>query len=395
MVPAAFFTLPEMPLTPGGKIDRESLPKNCVEELASEPAFGELATDTEKRLATIWREVLDVARVGATENFFDLGGDSLAATRLITLIQMEFRKELSLASLFKAPSLVGLAATIDRAEQMPAARRGNLVFIQPFGQRPPLYCVHGSARVRHLIRHLGEDQPFFGIPTDADPASLPVPYRVEDIASRALAMLREHQSTGPYLIGGWCHGGVIAYEMAQQLNVQGECVPLLVLFDSWNPAAVPSELNWRRLCGRLRFHLAAIQDLKRAEQQAYAMERARWGAKVIRNRIWRTSYRLRRLFWQPVPARMINALQIQAVLKYHPKPYAGRVVLFRCEQISARHYMDSTYGWGSLVAGGIELIDLPGDHAAMFEEPVVSALAQELNARLQSVTAAHSANTRG
>ena len=387
MVPASFFTLPEMPLTPSGKIDRESLPKNGVEELVSDPAFGEPATDTEKRLAGIWRKVLGVARVGATEKFFDLGGDSLAATRLITLIQTEFRKELSLASLFKAPSLVGLAATIDRAEQMPAARRGSLFSIQPFGERPPLYCVHGSARLRHLIRHLGEDQPFFGIPSDADPAGLPVPYRVEDIASQSLAMLREHQPTGPYLIGGWCHGGVIGYEMAQQLNAQGERVPLLVLFDSWNPAAVPSELDWRRLSGRIRFHLAAMQGMKRAEQQAYAMERARWGAQVIRNRMSRTSYRLRRLFGQPVPARMINALQIEAVLKYHPKPYAGRVLLFRCEKISTRHYMDSRYGWGNLVGGGIEVIDLPGDHSAIFEEPVVSTVAQELSARLQSVTA--------
>lgn len=85
---------------------------------------------------------------------------------------------------------------------------------------------------------------------------------------------------------------------------------------------------------------------------------------------------------------MIDWLQIQSasVLSYQPKPYAGRVVLFRCEQISVRHYMDSTYGWGNLVEGGIEVIDLPGDHVAIFEEALVFTLAHELSARLQSVT---------
>jgi amino acid adenylation domain-containing protein len=390
MVPAAFFALPQLPLTPSGKIDRESLPSCGVEELALEPSCGEPATDTEKRLAAIWREVLSIARVGATENFFDLGGNSLAATRLITLIQMEFGKELSLASLLAAPILARLAATIDRTEQVPTERRGRLVSIQPFGRRPPLYCVHGSARFRHLIRHLGEDQPFFGIPADADPTSLPVPYRVEDIASQALEMLREHQPTGPYLIGGWCHGGIIGYEMAQQLKAQGECVPLLVLFDSLNPAAVPSGASWRVLSGILRFHLAAMRGMKVRERLAYAMGRVRWEASLMRSRIWRMSYQLRRLFRKRVPDHMIDWLQIQSasVLRYQPKPYAGKVVLFRCEQISVRHYMDSTYGWGNLVEGGIEVIDLPGDHVAIFEEPVVFTLAHELSARLQSVTTA-------
>lgn len=396
MLPAAFVNLPEMPLTSSGKIDRLSLPRSEQQRLSPKRAFREPSTQTEKRLAALWREVLDIAPVGATDNFFELGGDSLRATRLITLIYREFGRELPLAAVLRSPTIARLASALeldgcaaslqDRNSRAPCH---GIAAIQPSGSSPVFYCVHGFAVFRHLARRLDRDQPILGI-APVDPFELPVPYHLDDFTSRYLATLRAAQPRGPYVLGGWCNAGVIAYEMAQQLWAQGECVPLLVLFDAVNPAAAPGYMEWRSLSGRLRFQLDRLRTLKAGDYGTYAEERIRTIINGIWERTWRTRYRLHRVMERPLPSRLVDLAQIEILIlrNYHPRPYPGRVLLFRCEQRSAMRYMDSTYGWGELVKGGLEIIDLPGSHTDMFDEPVVSSVAQELEARLRSALAA-------
>ena len=178
MLPAAIVTLSEMPLTPSGKIDRQSLPPCEPQWLRPQHDFQEPSTPTEKRLAALWQEVLGIERAGVTDNFFELGGDSLRSTQLILLIHEQFEKEIPLAVLLRAPTIARLASVLDgdgHAADQTATPSDRVISLQPHGSLPPLFCftttLGGPHCYRHLARHLGGDQPFFVVPVRRDQRS--------------------------------------------------------------------------------------------------------------------------------------------------------------------------------------------------------------------------------
>ena len=377
MVPAAFIALPRLPLTSNGKVDRRSLPPYVPGALESTRALLPPSTPTESRLCELWKKVLGMGRVSVTDNFFQLGGDSLRATRLITLIQRDLRKEIPFALLLRAPTVALLATALDAGETtgpFPPA----LVSIQPFGSRPPFYCVHGSGPLRHLARHLGADQPFLGIPR-LEPPELTKHYSLEETASRYVALLRTFQPRGPYLLSGCCYAGVIAYEMARQLRESGESVPLLVLFDAVNPA-IWGFRSWRTIGAMLGYHARALRSLPVSESWGYVEGRLSSVGNVLRGRVRRAWFRPSVALQAAAPVDLAYVESI-GFDRYRPKPYAGPTVL--CCGQWARPYVDPRYGWGALVGDSLDVIRLPGGHLEMLEEPVVATLARQLDTRLR------------
>jgi amino acid adenylation domain-containing protein len=380
MMPAAFVMLERLPSTSNGKVDRHSLPAYVPAPRESERAFFAPSTPTEIRLCALWREVLGMERVGLTDNFFECGGDSLRATRLITLIQRDLRQEIPFALLLRAPTVALLATALDAGDTsgpFPPA----LVPIQPLGSRPPFYCVHGSGPLRHLARYLGLDQPFLGIPS-VEPSAATTQDSIEETASRHVALLRTVQPHGPYLLGGCCYAGVIAYEMARQLHEAGESVPLLVLFDAVNPA-VWGFRSWRTIGATLWYHARTLRSLPIRDAWGYVAGRLASVGNLVRDRIRRAWPWANRAFDAPRP-HGVAYIEGIGFDKYRPRPYLGPTVLF-CGQWT-RPYVDSKYGWGTLIGDGLDVIRLPGGHLEMLEEPVVATLAQQLDSRLREAS---------
>jgi amino acid adenylation domain-containing protein len=233
MIPSAFVWLDALPLTPNGKIDRLALPAPDPVRQASEEPFVAPTTTMHYQLQQIWEDLLDVRPIGIHDNFFYIGGHSLLATRLIERIEQVSGKKLSLATLFTGPTIASLAEALQTEEERNA--RTPIVAIQAHGSRRPFFYLHGAWNSGafycfQLAQHLGPDQPFYALApyNFEDIQSIPT---VEEMAIAHIQTIRTIQPEGPYLLGGFCNGGLVAYEMARQLHAQGQRIDLLALIE--------------------------------------------------------------------------------------------------------------------------------------------------------------------
>ena len=231
MMPSAFVWLEALPLTPNGKVDRRALPvPDMINHTTGEP-FVAPTSIVHHQLRQIWEELLEVRSIGIRDNFFYLGGHSLLAARLVDQIEQVFGKKLPLATFFAGPTIEQLAQAMQTEEER--SSRTPLVAVKASGSRRPFFYLHGAwdsdaFYCFHLARHLGPDQPFYTLaPYNFD--GLQAVPTVEEMAAAHIQSLRTLQPEGPYLLGGFCNGGLVAYEMARQLHAEGQKVDLLVL----------------------------------------------------------------------------------------------------------------------------------------------------------------------
>ncbi|MGH9763717.1 MAG: thioesterase domain-containing protein, partial [Blastocatellia bacterium] len=238
MAPSLYVLLPELPLTPNGKLDMSLLPppETNTGKLSS-PDYVAPRDALEEQLAQIWENVLQVSPIGATSNFFDLGGHSILAVRLMAQVQKRFGQELPLNSLIRASTIEDMAKLV--REQTGSLDWSPIVELNHSGSKRPFFCVHpvggNVLRYRDLARYLGEDQPFYGLeaPGLADDRNHYV--LIENLASYYIDAIKRIQATGPYLLGGHSFGGLVAFEMSQQLASEGQKVGLLALIDTPSP----------------------------------------------------------------------------------------------------------------------------------------------------------------
>ncbi len=240
MAPATFLLLDALPLTSNGKIDRKALPVPDPGERLTKDSFVAPTLFLHHQLVRIWEELVEVRPIGITDDFFELGGHSLLAVRLVKRIEQVCGKKLPLSTLFAGATIAHLATTLMGNAEMETDSRAPLVAVQASGSRRPFFFLHGEWRggafySLELARALGPDQPFYLL----EPyqfAGLAVPPTFEAMAAAHLKSLRSVQPEGPYLLGGYCNGALIAYEMACQLRAEGQAVDLLVLMDPDAPA---------------------------------------------------------------------------------------------------------------------------------------------------------------
>jgi thioesterase domain-containing protein/acyl carrier protein len=343
MVPPVFMVEEGLPRTRNGKVDRQNLPAPPRPQAKER---GEPPKDTiEVQLAAIWSRVLGVDGVGRDDDFFDLGGNSLLALRLFSEIEATLGRELPLASVFTAPTLREMASLIRK--EGPNATWDILVPIQPRGQRPPFFCVHGAlgnvVGQGQLAQLIDPEQPYFGIQAQGlGPDTKPLT-SVESMARHYLSEVRRLRPQGPYLLGGYCIGAMIAHRMAQLLVEAGEEVPLLVLID---PGALPgrgqgSHPTRLGLVKRWLVHRLPASDRSQRLERAHDLARYRYWA----------------------------------------KPYPGRALLFRStawggDQASS----DSRYqAWLDVLSGPVEGHLMETSHWRILKEPAVEEIGRLLN----------------
>jgi aspartate racemase len=369
MVPSDFVFLDALPMTPNGKIDRKALP--APEDLRSELEGDFVAprTELETRIARIWSEILSVDSVGVHDNFFDLGGHSLLAMRLLARVEREVGAGLSLAGIFRSPTVAAIAAIFDGPS--PRTQSPSLVPIQPKGIHPPFFCVHAETGIvyyRQLSRLHGADQPFYGIQSQGlDGRGRPLE-TVEEMAACYLREIRAFQPEGPYYLGGHSFGGKVAFEMARQLAAACQRTALLALFDT---ASSPSPASTRRegldrVRGRTRLHVERLRHMSPRDRMSYVM--GRW--ETARSVLARTFSRIAESVLRPLhrAQRRVRAANIRAASRYVPGHYEGRVTIFRATERGSVKLIDPHLGWGEVCGGGVEVYEVPGAHSSILLE---------------------------
>jgi amino acid adenylation domain-containing protein len=384
MLPSAFVLLDALPLTPIGKLDRGALPAPQPERAAAEGTFSAPRDLLELQLAQIWEEVLGVHPIGVRDDFFALGGHSLLAVRLMARIAQRLGRRLPLSSLFEGSTVEQLAAVLRR--QLDATPLSPLVGIQPHGARRPFFCVHPAGGevlcYMPLARHLGPEQPFYGVQAPGlDDGQAPLA-DVEAMAAHYLAAVRAAQPDGPYLLGGWSAGGLIAFEMAQQLQAQGQQVALLALFDTWLPqCAEEPEDDDRAILRSFAQDLDLGLDLSLLDepgaQLAAILEQAQQAGALPPDIGLDQIRRILEVF----------RANRRAVRSYEPQPYPGRITYFQASEAEPADERDPVLEWATLAAGGMERHVVPGTHFTIVGEPHVKVLAERLSACLAALVA--------
>jgi amino acid adenylation domain-containing protein len=376
MLPSSIVALEKLPLNANGKVDRRALLEfgaNPREKVSVPPR-----DPLEAQLVAIWEKVLRVEPIGVTDGFFELGGHSLMAARIFSQIKTMLGKDLPLATLFQTPTVEKLAAALREQGWKPAW--SPLVPIQPRGFRAPFFAVHGGYGevmfYSELARCLGRDQPFFGLQAEGLDGCAMSHTSIEAIARHYLQEIRQVQARGPYFLGGYCTGGVIAFEMAQQLHATGEEVAFLALFDTNNPEQPPQRSPIRK---RIWLALDEASGLSLRDKPQYfarrVAHRLKWEAAKVQN----AAYNLLELLYKtrkpdgkgtdgvPLPFKLPVWITLErATAKYKPRAYSGRIVLFRPTASDGYEYADDR-GWTKVAEGGLEIHDLACKHGTIFE----------------------------
>jgi amino acid adenylation domain-containing protein len=394
MVPAVIVNLDQMPLTPNGKIDRRALPAIDNAGLRRKGAFVPPRNMLELQLTQIWEGILNVRPISATDDFFELGGHSLLVVRLMTHVERKFGYAMPLTLLFQNSTVEKLAIAL--GEQHGRTEWTPLIPIQAGGTKPPFFCVHpiGGQVVNYylLSRYLGPEHPFYGLQARGlhdERVGDVVP--IAQTAAHYIAAIQTVKPKGPYLLGGYSFGGVVAFEMAQQLKKAGYEVALLVLFDAHSSifdrklpeddyAGLLVRLAWVTSRQKGLHLILPMEDLKQLghdEQLKYFMREMKKYALLPAD----GELAYLRQFLKGFAARRKSARI------YEPQVYDGRLTLLRCEQedeLTTKMFEeagmktdDRTLGWGDYVSD-VDIRLVPGHHDVMMADPYVQGVAARL-----------------
>ena len=406
MVPSAFVTLDAMPLTPNGKLDRSALPVPDSSRPELDVAYAVPRSSIEEKLVELWQEILEVRPVGIHDNFFDLGGHSLAGASLISRLNRAFGLDLAVRVLFEAPTVAQLTNWIEVQQRAlsepkrkaPKEKPSYLVELQSGRGKKRVFFFPGGGGTEPeffiyagLARHVGTDYSFYGLRArGADGKS--EPHRgVEEMAADYVEAIRTVQPHGPYFLVGECFGGIAAHEAARQLRSEGERIALLALMDTQRPTK-RIYLNYRvrrlfepvlRLFEPVNYYIQGIPfhwqkwcALDYREKIPYLFEK-------VRKAIGSSSHPL-----QPIESKRGRAQAVlevntdkrvvehldwirdryRRVLRWHnPKPYEGDMHILVNERYYSR---DRTLGWGQLALKGLEIHKLPGNHNTYIREHI-------------------------
>ena len=376
-MPSQFVMLERWPLDLNGKVDRKALA--AMTDSARPGAAPR--TPTEQLIAGVFCRALDIAAVGLTDDFFELGGDSLKAVEVSLELVRLTGSELALGAFQHATSVEALARIIDGA-----IGPASLVPLQPRGSQRPFFCVHAHMghvfNLRELARQFAPERPFYGLQAKGlDGAELPET-DLEAMAAAYVASVREMQPHGPYLLGGYCFGGWVAIEMARQLRSSGESVEaLLLIATNLLPGMLPTlrgegmvhqYASWwararrktlRSALSSIRYRLIHSVQALRTSLLSHA---SRWGL----TRRWPLMHALRE------PASAIAVM----LHGYRPDPYPGGAVVLAPDNMPLDEA--TRQAWQDFVRGPIEFVSLAGDSKDLLRQPYVRDVAASIMARI-------------
>jgi amino acid adenylation domain-containing protein len=407
MVPRQVTFLPSLPRTPNGKIDLRRLPqpKNDMDQ---KRPFVPAQTPAEKKLAAIWCDILNLPRVSIEDRFFELGGDSIMTIQVIARARQE-GLELLPRQLFAEQTIKRLAAIVENRADIP--RDPVLVPLNLEGAKSPVFFVHGISGslvwLTNVLPRLKSDQPIYGLQSFGLQPGVEPDTSIEAMAARYVEAVRQVQPSGPYYLGGFCFGGIVAYEMARQLEQIGEKTALLAVVD-----AFPSKPMHRKRPFFDPLRLRIIRESAPYWFQGYEV----FGGWRLRERIYR------RLNWEHIPQQnddiereldmlaefdyltdyvaseretqiQISDLNRRVQVEYEPKVYSGKVTLFSPRLLGVIHSLfgpiDPQRGWRNLAQGGVSIRFVEGPDPGFLRDPFVSDLAAQLSDALRSALQAN------
>jgi thioesterase domain-containing protein len=304
-------------------------------------------------------------------------------------IEEKFGDNLPMASLFQAPTVGELASILGQTEW--SAPWSSVVPIQAKGSKHPIFFVHGPSgqvlNYRNLALHLGEDQPCYGIQAQGLNGKQTPHLRIEDMAAHYVKEIRTHYPYGPYYLGGFCFGGQVAFEMARQLQEQGQKVSFLGLFDAdvrhySELSRMTTLTSSRTLVRKFNWHLRNLVLLERGEKLTYLLTRVKNFKTHVLMRFWKIIRQIFTYTGRPLPRwfqlRDLRLIHYQAGRDYVPTSYPGRVTIFLSEDAPAIPSEDPRLGWTKLAAGGSEVHLFPGSHDTMLNESHIRVVAEKL-----------------
>jgi amino acid adenylation domain-containing protein len=419
MIPSHFVILDSFPLTPNGKIDRRALP--APDEQLKSTAIILPRNETEQQLAEIWRLVLNLENISIDDNFFELGGHSLLAVQLFDKIAQVFDRKLPLATLFQAP-------TIEKLGEMLVSREMNfwnsLVLLKPGNSNlAPLFLVHDAdgetMLYSSLANQLEPERPVYGIRPYSQEDCPILHTRITDMVKHYISEIRKVQPHGPYLVGGLCCGGVLAFEIACQLQAQGEQVPFVGIID----AIDVKELKLANFAMQNR--LSSLSNILGTQSRVREKRSLAHLVTTIINKlknliVYETNIRIKRgkqksqfmllryyldrglklpQFCRHIPVRTVYET---ARNEYNPATFQGKVTLWRAtekliiddpaiDDTPAIHVTnDPLLGWGQRSTQGVETFDIPGGHSSMLQEPNVQIMAKTMQSCINAAVASSS-----
>jgi amino acid adenylation domain-containing protein len=401
MVPSSYVLLEAFPLTANGKIDRQALPVPDRADIEFDEELIAPRDEIEAQLVHIWEDVLSIKPIGVRDNFFVIGGHSLLAIRLRAQIEKAFNQVIPTSALFRHPTVEKLASYL-RSSVLPASG-SPLVAIQIGGSNLPFFCVHPAGGnvfcYSELARSMGPDQPFYAFQARGLDGESAPHASIEEMAAAYCEAMLKIQPDGPYLIGGWSMGGVVAFEIARQIIARGQEVALLALIDSKAPGGDDAALNSNDLSLLAGFaqHLGVTSDrlariwpdllrLDSALRLSYILERARSEGLMPADLEHSHVNNLYEVF----------IANVRAMHNYIPQVIPFRVTLLRAgngvsgspiQRSKGKRSRDNRnldLGWRRLAGKGLEIHVIPGDHFSIMREDHIEALAQQLRACLEA-----------
>jgi amino acid adenylation domain-containing protein len=421
MLPEAIVLLDSLPLTPNGKIDRRALPVPDDARQEESKAVVLPRNAIESQLLNIWQTVLGINNISVRDNFFELGGHSLMMVSLFDAIDRELGKTLPMSLLFEAPTIEALAQHFEPSDfdlswdSLVQIRAGNTA-------KPPLFLiheVHGKILMYHTLScHLKGDRAVYGLRPYGKEGFPILHTRIPEMVDHYIAKIRTVQPQGPYFLGGMCAGGNLAFEVALQLQAQGQEVAFVALFDSMDvrELAKANKVRAQNQKNRRKESFAsAFSQVDRPHTQSHkrlrmlkVVQRKVKGfiAYQIRAKVDRfieeaklVTYRFCLDRHLPLPNFLRN-IPVDQILDFAKRTYAiegmyqGRLTLFRATKADENLKHDRPrieltnnpfFGWEKWAIDGVDLYDIPGGHASMIQEPNVRVLAQQLQDRLDRI----------
>lgn len=401
MIPTTFVFLHKIPLTPNGKIDRKALPKPTPNHPASiNNNHVAPRSPLELQLVHLWESILGLESIGVQDNFFEIGGHSLLAVRLIAAMQQHFGYELPLSTFLVAPTIEQLAQLLSSI-QTKISSQSLLVKIQPLGSNPPYFCVPGVGGnvlyFHKLACHLGLEQPFYGFQAQGLDGKLDPHTSIEEMAYAYIEALCKVQPQGPYWLGGHSFGGWVAFEMAQQLQQRGQSVALLTIFDAVAPSVNNSIVgqDWNDT----QWMLQMLQLLEDTYDIKLRVSYDDLLSHNLETQITYIMQRLKEVNLLPAETgneqikRLLRVFKANSQMRYLPKTlHATEIHLFKVndnqlEQIDGEPTIDTrqnpTLGWEKLTDTSVVVHPVPGTHTSMMTFPHVQTLAKSLQSILE------------
>lgn len=397
MTPSFFINLEVFPRTANGKTDRKAL-KVTSDHLES----GRVQTDfswnaMETKVRDVWENVLRIRNIGPDEDFFDLGGNSLLAVRLMVEVERSFGVRLPMAVLFNNGTIRLMARMLADGEKKKHGR--SLVAIKATGKKKPLFLIHAAGMnlflYNTLVRNLDSEQPVYGLQARGLDGSEKPLDRLEEIAAHYIEEIFTVDTDGPYALAGFCMGGTIAFEMAKQLEKRGKKVCFVGLFETIAhrvPEVPPSILVKKAqqmvlLFNQISWNLLKLIKMPFYTKLDYLVLKLKWLKRRLK--INQKATQPQQISNSPDGILQVINLEVRAANElafeqYVLKPWNGQVHLFKAKEQTFYIPEPSFYGWQQLALRGVEIVEAEGTHSMIFAPPNDISFAQNLQKELNN-----------